>query len=248
MIGVGIVTYNRFNRFKECFENLMKNSESVDEILIVDDCSDIDRDKYNEYFDQIRLNNVKIIINEKNLGVGKSKNKILKYFYNKNFDFVFTIEDDINVISPNVFNKYIEAHKKTDIHHFNFAWHGPANSNNENVCKKIVINDFEIQVCPHIVGAFSFYTRELIEQVGYFDEIFLNAWEHVDYTYRCSEKFMTTPFWSFADIVDSRQLLKEQENSINDSAIRPRKDWSDNIKFGLKYWETKHGKPLFSEK
>lgn len=236
-IGLGITTYQRFKNFKECFENVMRNIRDVEEVVIVDDGSVVDKELYDAYFEQLRFNNIIVKRHTKNLGVAKSKNAILKYFYDKNYDYIFTLEDDINIVSPDVFKAYIDASNSTGIQHFNFAHHGPANVGITPTLKF----DGLVECYPHIVGAFSFYTHTLLSKIGFMDEVFYNAWEHVDFTYRASITELTTPFWTFADIKDSKLLLQEQPNSIRDSSIRPRKDWSHNVNSGLDYWKLKHG-------
>jgi GT2 family glycosyltransferase len=241
-IGIGIVTYQRFDRFKECFENLLRNRRDVEEIIVVDDASIKDRERYDEYFSSIMDNSIHIWTNSSNKGVGYSKNRIMKYFYEKGYDYFFTLEDDINILSPEVFNKYIEAVQVSGMQYINFALHG---ANTARVPTSIEINNFKFLVYPNNVGAFTIYTPKLIKEVGYHDEKFYNAWEHVDYTYRASLKGLTTKFWSFIDIPDSNFLLQEQENALMDSSIRPREDWGTNIDSGLKYWLFKHGVSLF---
>ena len=108
-VGIGIVTYQRFDRFKECFEHLLSNSKYIDEIIVIDDCSEKDRERYDNYFALPHPSQVKFFVNEKNLGVGISKNRILKYFYDKDYDYIFTLEDDINIINSDFVTKYIEA-------------------------------------------------------------------------------------------------------------------------------------------
>jgi GT2 family glycosyltransferase len=237
-IGVGITTFNRFSRFKECFENLVRNSRDVTEILIVDDCSTVDRDKYDAYFDTILVNNVKVIVNKENSGVAVSKNKIMKYFYDKGYDYFFTLEDDINIISPEIFKKYIEASQKTGIHYFNFGLHGYMNI---GLDKAHSINNFDVTLYPQCVGAFSLYTPKLIEIIGYHDEKFKNAWEHVEYCYRASKEGLTTPFWQFIDIKNSHLYIQEQKDALEDSSIRPREDWAKNIHVGQQHFIKKHG-------
>lgn len=236
-IGVGITTYQRFDRFKECFENLLKNSRDIDEIIVIDDCSVKDSEKYSEYFALPHPNNIKFFTNEKNMGVGATKNKILKYFYNKNYDYIFTLEDDINIKSPEFAKHYIDAVHGTGLHYWNFAVHGTHNP----TYKVAEINKYMFKVYPNIVGALSLHTRKLIETIGYYDEDYYNAMEHVDYYYKAQQAGLATKFWSFCDILDNETLVVEQKNSISDSSIRPRPDWKENMQKGLKLFKEKNG-------
>jgi GT2 family glycosyltransferase len=238
LIGVGIITYQRFDRFKECYINLIANAEKVDKIVIVEDCSNKDKDKYDLFFEQLMNDKVIVIRNKFNQGVGFSKNCVLKHLYDSGCEYIFTLEDDINVVNKDVFEKYIMASKITGLQHFNFAHHGPANVNRQ--VNLVTLNGFIVECYPEIVGAFTLYTRKLIDTIGYFDLNYHNAWEHVDYTYRASKAELTTQFWEFADIPNSKMLLQEQDDAITDSSIRPRSDWQDNIKKGLIYWNKKY--------
>lgn len=235
-IGVGIVTFERFDRFKRCFESVIKHSQKVNEIVVIDDCSKKDRKLYDAYFKELALlNKVKILIQETNGGVGKAKNKVLRYFTERDYDYIFTIEDDMLIISDDTFEKYIWVSQKTGINYLNFALHGPANIGNK-------IRDIdEISVYVHCVGSFSLHTKKLIEQIGYYDEKFKNAWEHVDYCYQASLKELTTPFGYFADVKDSINYVNEQEGSIEDGRIRNSPDWMYNVDSGQRYFKEKNG-------
>lgn len=238
MIGVVIVTYQRFERFKECFEALMRNRKDVNEIVVVEDCSVQDKEEYDNYFKQIMFNDVIIMRNETNLGVGPSKNRGIKYFYDKGYDYIFTLEDDINILRPDVFKKYIEVSNKTGFQYINFGLHGPLNKDSG---KEIALCGVMVHIYPHIVGAFTLHTKKLIDILGFYDEKYHNAWEHVDYCFMAAEKDLTAPFGQFTDISDSGHYLQEQRFSIEDSSIRHNAEWMSNIGKGIQYFKQKHG-------
>lgn len=237
-IGVGIVTFERFDRFKECFDNLLKNSEHIDEVLIVDDCSTKDKEKYDTFFDSLLLPKFKVIVNDINSGVGVSKNKILNYFYNKDFDYIFTLEDDINVLNPNVFNKYIECSIKTNFTYINFGLHNIYNYNNSETR---IINGIEVSIYPELSHGFTLHTKELIDKIGYYDENYNNSYESIDYYYRAAKEELTAPFWMFIDIKDSDKYLEEQYNSIQDSTTKSSTKWIIPTTNGAKYFYKKFG-------
>ena len=237
-VGLGITTFNRFDRFKECFENAVKYGRDLDEIVVVDDCSTIDREKYDNYFQMIdKLKNVKVFALEQNIGVGKAKNKILQHFYAKDYDYIFTLEDDINIKSEEVFRIYVQTSVKAGIEHINFAEHGTHNK----VHKLAEVNGVVMKIYPNIVGAFSLHTKKLIDKIGFYDDQFLNAMEHVDYTYRAAMEGLTTPFWQFCDVENNTELLEEQEDALRDSSIRVRNDWIPNIEKSAMLWRKKYG-------
>ena len=88
MIGVGIITCNRPHFFVKCFRAIPKNVE----LVTINDGANFE--------DWAKLLNEKpfhYIHNEINLGVGKSKNKALRYLIEKGCTDLFLIEDDIIV-------------------------------------------------------------------------------------------------------------------------------------------------------
>ncbi|NLE01643.1 MAG: hypothetical protein GX640_17400 [Fibrobacter sp.] len=145
------------------------------------------------------------------------------------------------MVDPKTCQKYIAYANSCKIEHLNFAHHGPANKGRGKI---IQFNGRDIQIYPHCIGAFSYYSRKCIETIGFLDENFLNAWEHVEHTKRVIDAGMHPPFWYFADVPESWNLLEEIPGSLEYSSIRVCKDWKGNIKKGKKYWKKKHGEWL----
>lgn len=83
------------------------------------------------------------------------------------------------------------------------------------------------------------YTRRVINTVGYFDENFINAWEHIEHTKRIADAGLTTKWGIFPDVHGSKNWLEEIPGSIDSSSIRPRADWMANTINGLIYWRNK---------
>lgn len=202
-----------------------------------------------EFVDVQRLQQEKsfdYIHNEKNVGVGKSKNKLFKHLLEAGCKHIFIVEDDIIVKRSDVFDAYIAARAATGIQHFNFGYHGPANKNGVSggaPCPRFVVDygSVKIAINMHSVGAFCYYSREVLEKVGLIDESYTNAFEHVDHDYRIAKAGYCTPYWNFPDLADSMNYLDEVECSEKSSAIRPREDWRENITKGVEHFKKKHG-------
>jgi GT2 family glycosyltransferase len=238
-IFVGVVTCNRPNFFKQCFEHIKKCS-NIDYIGVVNDGKeDINRD--------ILVPSVQYIHNRVNLGVGKSKNILFKQALEKqDVKHIFIIEDDILIKEQEIIDLYIQASKISGIEHFMFGYHGPANRGNISrgqPCPRFIVDYGKLQIAinTHSVGAFCYYTRNVLETVGLIDEEYLNAFEHVDHDYRIAKAGLTTPYWNWPDVANSYEFLDEIECSENSSSIRPRSDWMDNIKKGAHLFYKKHG-------
>jgi GT2 family glycosyltransferase len=248
-IGVGIITCNRPHYLKSLLESLKPCGDQINELVIVNDGKPVD----------VELFKGKWILNEENLGVGKSKNKAMKHLLDKDCDYIFVIEDDMVVLDKDVFRKYIEAYKMSGIQHFNYGPGSPFNRkqdvqfdlHNRHELKqdsepnpKLIIDykNCKIALYEHTVAMFSFFTKEVLEKVGLIDEEFYNAWEHVDHTYRIIKAGYHPPFWWFADIVDSQNYIREAEGAIDNSSIASKsEEWKKNVYGGREIYKKKHG-------
>lgn len=259
-IGVGIITCNREDYFRNCYNSLPH--DLIDHIVVVNDGKPINCDIHKGEWLQ----------NEVNLGVAKSKNKALKHLYKKGCDYLFLIEDDMLILKREVFDEYVKASQISGIQHFNYGPGSPFN-------RVQTIKDFDLHnrhlldqhsppnpkaiVCfsptctislfEHTVAMFSMFTRKVIEEVGYIDENFFNAWEHVAHTYDIIRAGMHPPFWWFADIDKSHHYMTEAPGAIDNSSIANKKEqWTKNVMEGREYYKKKYGhypnQPPYSSK
>lgn len=247
-IGVGLITCNKPDRLKQSAPTI----PNVDELVIVNDGEPYPSDVYPK--------GAEVIQHSKNKGVGISKNDALRYLMLEGCEFLFLMEDDVLIKNPNVFEAYIEAGETSGIWHLNYALQGPANRMQEqqgmdvenrhklnqtsppNPREIIEYDDgTEIALYPNCVGAFSFYLRGIIKAVGYNDERFINAWEHVEHTYRIIKLGLHPPFWWFADINKSWEYLEDIPNCIEESTITHTPEWMQNFRQGMAYFQHKYG-------
>jgi glycosyltransferase involved in cell wall biosynthesis len=235
-IGIGIITCNRSKYLERLLGSLHQTQENkFDELIIINDGKEIT---------DIDISYVAHINNETNLGVGKSKNKALKYLLEKDCDFLFLLEDDIVIKDLNVFQKYIDTSNLSGIQHFNFAFHGNDNYNADGTpairLKVEYSKDIAICFYPNVYGAFSFYTKKCLDVVGLMDEEFYNAVEHIDHTYEVYLKVMTSPFRWFADIADSEKYIEELDRNHEQSTIRKDQSWILNFHKAADRFKQKH--------
>ena len=157
-VGVGIITCDRVDMFNVCFESL--SDEWYDELVVVDDGKE-------EY--PLMRRGAEFIRTTGGVGVGKAKNAAIQSLLDKNCDYIILVEDDMK-FTGNLFQEYINAYKETGIHHFMFAYHGPANkagiSYGKPVPRKVIdYGDHKIALNQHCVGAVTFYTKESLDFV-----------------------------------------------------------------------------------
>lgn len=250
-IGVGIITCNRKDYFLQCVNSIVMTA--VDHVVVVNDgaaYTDIGLDE--------KIVNIQ---NLQNLGVAKSKNKAMKHLYEQGCEYIFIIEDDMIIKDPTVFQQYVEAYKASGIHHFNYGPGSPFNrkqkiqnfdlhnrhllDNDTEPNPKLVVDygTCKIALYEHTVAMFSFFTRTLLEQnIGYMCEDFDNCWEHVSSTNYIIKAGYHPPFWWFADLANSHELVEEAPGAIENSAIAKDKSaWMDKVMAGREIYKKKHG-------
>jgi len=233
-IGIGIVTCNRPDFYNKCLNSIPEDYYTV----TVND---------GKPFTPSQRNNHLFIENKINVGVGKSKNILFQNLLEKNCENIFIIEDDMLIKNPEIFEKYIKAREVTGIQHFCFAYHGPANKNGISggpPSPRFIVEypeNVKIAIVQGCVGSFCYYTKTVLQRVGLIDEDFLNAFEHVEHSYRIFLEGYTTPYWNWPDLADSFEYIDELMCSEHSSAIRPRNDWRENIMKGSQLFYKKHG-------
>ena len=228
-IGVGIITYNRPEYYTKVLNNIPKHI--IERLVIVNDGE----------FSYVKNEDGDCVIqNQAQLGVGKSKNKALKYLVDEtDCEHLFLIEDDVIIKDENVFKKYIETANLFGIYHLNF--------------EKIAGNDKTLKYSYKIPsghcigmyhnpqGAFSYFHRNIIKKFGYFDEDYINAFEHVDFEYRLCKNKLTTPFWYFPDVFDSEKYLTTIEGSDENSTITNKQHYQENVSKSANVFIKKYG-------
>ena len=246
-IGVGILTYNRPEFLNSLVQSMKPCMNNINELVILNDGDPTTSD-------------VEVIQNEVNLGVAKSKNKIMQTMLDRGMDYIFIIEDDMLILKPEVFTAYAHASEVSGIQHMNYGPGSPFNRvqviqnydlHNRHLLdqhtepKPRMVVDYgtcKIALYEHTVAMFSFFTREVIEKVGFMCEDYDKCWEHVCHTYSISKAGYTTPFWMFADIFESHKYLTEAPGAIENSAIaKDKSEWMEKVMAGREIYKKRHG-------
>jgi len=233
-IGVGVLTCNREDFFKQCIGSIPE----VDELVVVNDGDAYSNDVYPSKVKEV-------IQHTKNKCIGVSKNEALRWLIQHDCDSLFLVEDDMLIKRPDVFEKYIKTAETSGIWHLNFGYHGPANKNPDGSKNPRQVveydNDVRVALNPNCVGSFSYYVRGIIKNLGYMDEHYRNAWEHVDHTMRIIKAGLHPPFWWFADVANSDEYINELACSEVNSVIRKTEEWTHNMREGMEWYKHNHG-------
>lgn len=96
-VSILIPVYNQEKLIERCINSIPKRDDI--EIIVVDDCSTDNTLKVLEKFD-----NIKVIKNDKNLGIGLTRNKLLD---NASGEYVFFLDSD-DYLYTDAFNKVLD--------------------------------------------------------------------------------------------------------------------------------------------
>ncbi len=235
-IGLALTTCNRWNLFKVCADSLPK----ADLTVVINDGAPYEGYDYREHFDYC-------VQHTKNLGVTATKNDAFRFLMEHDCEHLFMIEDDVFVSDKNIFQHYLETARKTGIYHLHYAFHGPGNrdSNGNPVSRKIVKDETGaplLSLNKNIVAAFSYSHRSIIDNIGYIDTRYHNAWEHVDHTLQAIKAGLHPPFWWFADAPSSFNFVKDQDEGHSKSIVRKnRYRWQLNMMWNAYKFKWKNG-------
>jgi GT2 family glycosyltransferase len=228
-IGVAIITYNRPEYYRKVLESIPRNM--IDFLVVVND-------GYNIY---TRDNDAEIVIqNNKQMGVAVSKNYAIKILVEKfNCEHVFLIEDDIIIKRPDVFEAYIKAANSTGIHHLCYE----KVAGNEKSLKYTLEQPDGVKLGFYHKpqGAFMYINANLIKKLGYFDEKYKNAFEHIDFAFNLIKNNVAPPFWYFPDLLDSQNYLEDIEGSSQNSSITNKDNYKENWELSAKHFVSKWG-------
>jgi hypothetical protein len=228
-IGVGLITYNRPEYYQQVLKTIPK--DKIDALVIVNDGTNTyvnDSDG-----DYVAKNNAQ-------LGVAISKNVALRALIEKfECEYLFIIEDDILIKDPTVFEEYIKAANSTGVHHLCYE----KVAGNEKTLKYTLEqpDGSKLGFYFHPQGAFMYIHANLVKKLGYFDESYMNAYEHIDFAYNLIKKYVAPPFWYFPDLLNSEKYLTDIEGSTDNSSITNRTGYMENVDKSARHFIKKWG-------
>ena len=239
-VGLSIITYQRPKFCDEAWRSAWERLQGiVDYWLIVDDGSGPAHQISYDQIESVLPPEFIFIRCLENRSVAAVKNVGLRSMMEAGCDYLFLMEDDQRIIDSKAVTGYIDAAEQAGVHHLNFAHHGLYNLGYKQEVKdgRTPFDQWNgLDIFPACVGAWSFYTRHCIETVGYMDEYFKNAYEHVEHTARIAHAGLTAPFWSFADAPGSENWIHEQPNAVQSSTMKDTPEKMRNIDNMLQHW------------
>lgn len=229
--SIGLLTHNNIPRFRECISHIPYNKKIP--FVVVNDGAPYDASEYRD--------DMVVIQHPVNRKIARSKNNAIQYLLSFNTEWIFLMENDMKIIDPKVFDRYIEVANDSGLLHLNYDLHGNDNWNEGRVSPKprLVYGDRGLALYSYAGGCFQLFHRSVFEKAGYFDEYYQNCWEHLDLTFRITLAGYHTPYWLSADVVDSHKLIEQIDSNIESTVSTA--SINDYYRKGLDYWKEKFG-------
>ena len=169
--------------------------------------------------------------------VGIAKNIALREMKNAGFEYLFLIEDDVKVKDNAVFEKYIETAMDSGLWagQLSYGVHGGQAGGNVdeagNPLKRLVVQygKHKVDLYRNSFHAFVLYHANTLAHIGYMNESYINAAEHLDHYFHSFHRGLGCNFWYFPDIENSYDYLEDQDGNHNHSVIRKSADFRKNF-------------------
>lgn len=230
-IGAAIITHNREKTFSRCINSVPE----PDVLIVVNDGTPYDK--------KIYPSKVKHVIQHevcKNVGV--AKNNAIRYLMGCGCGHIFLIEDDIEIRRDDVYEKYIKTAEASGIYHLNYKCDEFNGIDHSRRPPRLTVgygSDLKIDLHYNLSGAFTYFRRDIIENIGLHDERFYNAMEHVELTYRAIKRGFHPPFWWFADVHNSNDFIVDMKDASLVSTILGKNE--ENFKRAIELFKFHHG-------
>ena len=241
-VGLAIATYNRPSYLRQALYGVKRHLVDrgvVDRVYVIDDASDAPA--IGELRDLSTAESWATFVTlASNRGVAHTKNVGLRLMLGEGHQWLFVSEDDVVVQSPMAVLGYIVAAVSTGLHHLAFRSHNDKDPSGFLGTPGIG-GEPPVSLWQNSVGRWALYSAESLRACGLMDEVFVNAWEHVEHTMRLGEAGYTTRgMGQFADATGSDRWIREISGSHAASIISRRSDSRHNSERGIEHWRTAH--------
>lgn len=198
-IYIIIPTYNGIEETRECLKTIvkLKEKDTIVKTIIVDNASS-DKTPEKLELEKEKFGIEKIIKNNENRGFAKACNQGIEYAREKNADYVFLLNSDMEIIE-NSLPSLIQADKdiispvnqfpitpKKDDYRYDYGgyinwWTGRVHHDDRTVFSKELKTPLTVE---YDSGCSLLIKKEVFEKIGLFDERFFMYFEDVDFCVR----------------------------------------------------------------
>jgi hypothetical protein len=203
-IGVGITTYNSEEYYKTLY-----NSLPLDKIDVLITVNGGDR-----YKDEYKGNWIQ---HSENVYPSVCRNDCINFLLQRDVTHLFIIEDDMILKSADIFDKYIQASKESGLKYFSFvstSWESGEPGKRTPRLTVEYKNNVSISFYKNMCNEFTYHHRSCYEKTGLYDTNYRDPWD-IDMAYRESQQDYAAPFWWFADITGSDELIMNNPEAVS---------------------------------
>jgi len=219
-IGVGILSYNRPKSLKRLIESISDHTDLQKTTIFISDDASTNQEliKYLEVL--MKLPHFVVIRNIHRGGVAVNTNRLIRCL--SRFQHGLILNDDVQVLKNNWEYLYVDAMRKTGIHHFIYRQDGVYGAKLGDSTQLNGISLRKIDKRPQ--GAVLAFSREMLVRAGYFDEDYgLYGMEHVDWSMKAWETKLQPV--GFFDVDGSEDYFKlHKDGSVVENRSKLLKD------------------------
>lgn len=225
--AVTVITCNREDFLIKTLDSIDKNA--VDKIFVVNAGAPL-----KSFIDS----EIKVIqCNRNPTVVGIAKNIALREMKNAGYEFLFLMEDDVVIKNSLVFQQYIHTAMDSGLWagQLSYGTHGGKKGGNVgedgNPAPRLTVQYTHhcVDLYRHSLQAFVLYHANTLNHIGYMNESYINAAEHLDHYFHTYHKKLGCNFWYFPDIKDSSEYLEDLDTDHGSSVIRSSPDFNKNF-------------------
>lgn len=237
--AIGIITCNRPEFVNKLIDSI---DESVGAIYLID--SSDTKTKINSSH-KLKEH---IYLDTKPTPVGRAKNRALREMRHSGYDYLFLIEDDVVIKNNSVFQVYIETAAESGLWagQLSYGGHGGKAGGNikkdgtPNIIELVEYDTKSVALYPQSFQAFALYHANIFKLIGYLDDYYVNAVEHLDHYYLAFLRGLGNYFWYFPDIENSWDYIEDIDSEHSDSVIRKDPEWNNNVQLALAWFRKKY--------
>jgi hypothetical protein len=230
-IGVGIVTYNSEQYYTSLYNSLPHNK--IDTLVTVNG-----GDKYANTYKSNWIQHTE------NVYPSVCRNDCVNFLLQRNCEHIFIIEDDMILKSEDIFNKYIQASKESGIKYFSYvstSWESGTPGKRTPRLTVEYKNNISLSFYKNMCNEFTYHHNTCYAKTGLYDIQFRDPFD-IDLAYRESQQDYASPFWWFADITNSDDLIMNNPNAVSRlQSDRPDGSREQRIQKEWDYFIKKHG-------
>jgi len=230
-IGVGIVTYNSENYYKDLFNSI--DQTKIDHLVTVNGGDEYSK-QYGNHWIQHKVNKYPAVC----------RNDAITALLKENCDHIFIIEDDMVIQDSHIFQKYSETSKTSGLKYFAFVSTSWESGTPEKRTPRLVVEyskNTSVSFYKNMCNEFTYHHKSCYDKVGFYDSQFRDPFD-IDMAYRESQQNYASPFWWFADITNSDFYIKNNPVAVSRlQAERPDGNREQRIQEQWKLFIAKHG-------